>query len=179
MPMKIQLEAARGLYRSAEGEDRARHGIGIHPIPRAWDVEAGRLTDDRHDLNWPDAHAHLARLQNILTWFANDANPSLAYADRKQRERDDANPAPSCCGRTRCMNSLSTGRVTETLQFGQFLHQCARTRKATRIVEFGASMGISTIHLAAALRDMGGGHLIGTEFEPSEGRGNEFTVVTR
>src|SRR6187431_873853 len=38
-------------------------------------------------------------------------------------------------------------------QFGQFLYQCARARKATLIVEFGTSMGISTIHLAAALKD--------------------------
>jgi predicted O-methyltransferase YrrM len=53
-------------------------------------------------------------------------------------------------------------------QFGQFLYQCARARQATLIVEFGTSMGISTIHLAAALRDMGGGHLIGTELEPSK-----------
>jgi predicted O-methyltransferase YrrM len=29
-------------------------------------------------------------------------------------------------------------------------------------------MGISTIHLAAALRDMGGGTLIGTELEPTK-----------
>jgi predicted O-methyltransferase YrrM len=50
-------------------------------------------------------------------------------------------------------------------EYGRFLYQCARARKATRIVEFGTSMGISTIYLAAALRDMGGGHLIGTELE--------------
>ena len=53
--------------------------------------------------------------------------------------------------------------VTEA--YGRFLYQCARARRATRIVEFGTSMGISTIYLAAALRDMGGGHLIGTELE--------------
>ncbi|MES2195956.1 MAG: class I SAM-dependent methyltransferase [Pseudomonadota bacterium] len=53
-------------------------------------------------------------------------------------------------------------------EFGQFLYMCARTRKATRIVEFGSSMGISSIHLAAALRDGGGGRLIGTELEPSK-----------
>lgn len=53
-------------------------------------------------------------------------------------------------------------------EYGRFLYQCARARKATRIVEFGTSMGVSTIHLAAALRDMGGGHLIGTELEPSK-----------
>jgi predicted O-methyltransferase YrrM len=53
-------------------------------------------------------------------------------------------------------------------EYGRFLYQCARARKATRIVEFGTSMGVSTIHLAAALRDMGGGRLIGTELEPGK-----------
>jgi predicted O-methyltransferase YrrM len=53
-------------------------------------------------------------------------------------------------------------------EFGRFLYLCARARNAKRIVEFGTSMGISTIHLAAALRDMGGGRLIGTELEPSK-----------
>ncbi|MEB1528084.1 O-methyltransferase [Xanthomonas sp. WHRI 7945] len=55
-----------------------------------------------------------------------------------------------------------------TPAYGRFLYQCARMRQATRIVEFGTSMGVSTIHLAAALRDMGGGHLIGTELEPGK-----------
>lgn len=53
-------------------------------------------------------------------------------------------------------------------EFGRFLYMCARARNATRIVEFGSSMGISTIHMAAALRDSGGGRLISTELEPSK-----------
>jgi predicted O-methyltransferase YrrM len=51
----------------------------------------------------------------------------------------------------------------------------ARACKAGSIVEFGTSFGISTLHLAAALRDNGGGRLISTEFEPSKiatARGN-------
>lgn len=55
-----------------------------------------------------------------------------------------------------------------TAEYGRFLYQCTRARQASRIVEFGTSMGISTIYLAAALRDMGGGHLIGTELEASK-----------
>src|SRR5260370_34863284 len=47
---------------------------------------------------------------------------------------------------------------------------CARARKAKRIVEFGTSFGISTIHLACALRDGGGGDLIGSELEPAKAR---------
>jgi predicted O-methyltransferase YrrM len=54
--------------------------------------------------------------------------------------------------------------------FGRFLYMCARARKAKRIVEFGTSFGISTIHLACALRDGGGGHLIGSELEPTKAK---------
>jgi predicted O-methyltransferase YrrM len=52
--------------------------------------------------------------------------------------------------------------------YGRFLYAIARARRATRIVEFGTSMGISTIYLAAALRDNGGGQLIGSELEPTK-----------
>lgn len=52
--------------------------------------------------------------------------------------------------------------------YGRFLYALARARGATRIVEFGTSMGVSTIYLATALRDNGGGHLIGSELEPSK-----------
>ena len=44
----------------------------------------------------------------------------------------------------------------------------ARSSRTRAIVEFGTSFGISTLHLAAALRDNGGGRLITSEFEPSK-----------
>ncbi|MHC2620613.1 putative O-methyltransferase YrrM [Bradyrhizobium huanghuaihaiense] len=53
-------------------------------------------------------------------------------------------------------------------RFGRFLYMCVRAFKAERIVEFGSSMGISAIYMAAALRDMGGGRLIGTDLEPGK-----------
>jgi predicted O-methyltransferase YrrM len=51
---------------------------------------------------------------------------------------------------------------------GVLLYMLARGCGARRIVEFGTSFGISTLHLAAALRDNGGGRLITSEFEPSK-----------
>jgi predicted O-methyltransferase YrrM len=51
---------------------------------------------------------------------------------------------------------------------GALLYMLARSTGARDIVEFGASFGISTLHLAAALRDNGGGRLITSEFEPSK-----------
>jgi predicted O-methyltransferase YrrM len=51
---------------------------------------------------------------------------------------------------------------------GRLLYMLARGSGARTIVEYGTSFGISTLHLAAALRDNGGGRLITTEFEPSK-----------
>ncbi|HXE17174.1 MAG TPA: O-methyltransferase [Stellaceae bacterium] len=51
---------------------------------------------------------------------------------------------------------------------GNLLYMLARSANARNIVEFGTSFGISTLYLAAALRDNGGGRLITTEFEPSK-----------
>ncbi|MCA3780538.1 MAG: O-methyltransferase [Burkholderia sp.] len=51
---------------------------------------------------------------------------------------------------------------------GTLLYMLARSGGARAIVEFGTSFGISTLHLAAALRDNGGGRLITSEFEPSK-----------
>ena len=56
---------------------------------------------------------------------------------------------------------LPVSRATGTL-----LYMLARSIRARNVVEFGTSFGISTLHLAAALRDNGGGRLIGSEFEP-------------
>ncbi|OWO93374.1 methyltransferase [Rhizobium esperanzae] len=53
---------------------------------------------------------------------------------------------------------------------GTLLYMLARSCRAQTIIEFGTSFGISTLHLAAALRDNGGGRLITSEFEPSKVR---------
>lgn len=58
---------------------------------------------------------------------------------------------------------LAVSRETATL-----LYMLARSCHARTIVEFGTSFAISTLHLAAALRDNGGGRLITTELEPSK-----------
>jgi predicted O-methyltransferase YrrM len=50
----------------------------------------------------------------------------------------------------------------------QLLYMLVRATGARSIVEFGTSFGISTLHLAAGLRDTRGGRLITTEFEPSK-----------
>jgi predicted O-methyltransferase YrrM len=51
---------------------------------------------------------------------------------------------------------------------GQFIYSVARSIRAKRIVEFGTSFGVSTTYLAAAVRDNGGGIVIGSELEPNK-----------
>jgi predicted O-methyltransferase YrrM len=51
---------------------------------------------------------------------------------------------------------------------GDLLYTLARVRGARTIVEFGTSFGLSTIFLAAALIDGGGGRLITTELVPEK-----------
>jgi predicted O-methyltransferase YrrM len=51
---------------------------------------------------------------------------------------------------------------------GALLYMLARSIGAKTIVEFGTSFGISTLHLAAAVHDNGGGRVITTEFEVSK-----------
>ena len=48
-------------------------------------------------------------------------------------------------------------------EMGELLYVLALARRPRTAVEFGASMGYSTIHLAAALRDAGGELLVTTE----------------
>lgn len=55
----------------------------------------------------------------------------------------------------------------------EFCYQLCRASDARRIVEAGTSYGVSTLYLAAAVRDNirvagGGGVVIGTEYEPAK-----------
>jgi predicted O-methyltransferase YrrM len=51
---------------------------------------------------------------------------------------------------------------------GELMYNTARAIDARRIVEFGTSFGFSTIYLAAAVRDNGGGTVVTAELEPNK-----------
>lgn len=53
---------------------------------------------------------------------------------------------------------------------GRLAYNLGRTIGARNVVEFGTSFGVSTIYLAAAVRDNGGGQVIGTELAESKWR---------
>ena len=52
----------------------------------------------------------------------------------------------------------------------EYCYLLCRALRAKRIVEAGTSFGVSTLYLAAAVRDNGGGTVIATEYEPTKAR---------
>ena len=94
---------------------------------------------------------------------------SDALDDAFRRRNGEPFPGATICRSCR----LPYGRLKDqplpvSRVAGKLLYLLARSLRARNIVEFGTSFGISTLHLAAALRDNGGGRLIGSEFEPSK-----------
>ncbi|MGL4284839.1 MAG: O-methyltransferase [Phreatobacter sp.] len=91
-------------------------------------------------------------------------SPALAATSRQDRERMMRSKTEYVAFYS-LMKDLWLPVSRET---GALLYMLARSMRARTIVEFGTSFGISTLHLAAALRDNGGGRLITSEFEPSK-----------
>ena len=106
----------------------------------------------------------LDRLFEDATASSPAANPALADLSAEEHERLMRSTTDYLDFYRRLKDlPLAVSRDTGTL-----LYMLARSSGARMIVEFGTSFGISTLHLAAALRDNGGGRLITSEFEPSK-----------
>ena len=60
---------------------------------------------------------------------------------------------------------------------GEFCYLTCRAIGARRVVEVGTSHGVSTLYLAAAVRDNGGGVVIGTEYEPEKAKAARANFV--
>jgi predicted O-methyltransferase YrrM len=101
-----------------------------------------------------EADASNARLRELLG--------AMPPEERARRMRDPDSDYRELYGRAK---ELYLAVAPDT---GRLLYMLARMTRARAIVEFGTSFGVSTIHLAAALRDNGGGRLIGSELEPGK-----------
>lgn len=106
----------------------------------------------------------LDRLFKEAAAAAPETSPALADLSDEARER-------LMRSKTDYLNfygSLKDLPLPVSRETGVLLYMLARGCGARTIVEFGMSFGISTLYLAAALRDNGGGRLITSEFEPSK-----------
>jgi predicted O-methyltransferase YrrM len=115
-------------------------------------------------LTTPPLAAVLARL--FADAEATDAVLEKRNANLSQEER--AKLLTSAAGYQALYSGLKEMHLAVSRETGELLYLLARATRARAIVEFGTSFGVSTLHLAAALRDNGGGLVIGTEFEPSK-----------
>lgn len=105
-----------------------------------------------------------ALLERLFAQADAATSPAVASLSREERER-------LMHSRTEYLNFYGLLKdlwLPVSRETGALLYMLARSTKAQNIVEFGTSFGISTLHLAAALRDNGGGRLISSEFEPTK-----------
>ncbi|MGU3468205.1 O-methyltransferase [Methylobacterium sp. C33D] len=112
------------------------------------------------------AEPRIASLLDSLFAHAEASSPLSAIGDLSADER--ARLMGSRTGYRDFYGRLKDMPLAVSRETGRLLYMLARTRRARTIVEFGTSFGLSTLHLAAALRDNGGGRLITCEFEPSK-----------
>jgi len=96
-----------------------------------------------------------------------DAEVDEIEAYYARRERDGSLDDENFCDDD-MHRFLSDKMVALDRDKAEFCYQLCRSLRATRVVEAGTSFGISTLYLAAAVRDnqVDNGVVIGTEHEP-------------
>ena len=125
------------------------------------------------------AHTALSAPQQLTAATSALHDPRIeAVIARLQREhKRPANAAPNQDGPNRRGPNQDAERDPHRyIDFGFSIHPeqgdliylLCRSLRAKRVVEFATSIGMSTLYLAAAMRDNGGGRVISTEFEPSK-----------
>jgi predicted O-methyltransferase YrrM len=111
------------------------------------------------------------RLAPLLDRLFAEADEAAAETDSVVADLSEEEQARMMRGKTGYRDlygRLKNVPLAVSRETGTLLYMLARGANARNIVEFGTSFGISTLHLAAALRDNGGGKLITTEFETSK-----------
>ncbi len=114
----------------------------------------------------PDLEHRLTRLHET-----SDTQLAAMRAYYEERSKQQAVPAPDDAARIK--DFLSDKLVALDRDKAEFCYQLCRANNARRIVEIGTSHGVSTLYLAAAVRDNtradgGEGVVIGTEYEPAK-----------
>src|SRR5262245_22134759 len=107
------------------------------------------------------------RLENLLSGFHETSNSQLDVMMSDYQKIKEAGTTP---GKSLFKQYLSDKFVALDRDKAEFCYQLCRAIGARRIVEAGSSFGVSTLYLAAALRDNirhagGSGVVIGTEHE--------------
>jgi len=129
----------------------------------------GRIAELLADLHQQADSADQSLKEQIMAAVA-ASGKSLEqfFAGKIAKDKADYETGLSGIGLKSALSGQAERFLAVSPSYGRFLYTCVRASRATRIVEFGTSMGISTIYLAAGLRDNGSGQLIGSEIEPTK-----------
>ena len=114
----------------------------------------------------PRAEMVLARLRELAS---RQSGEMQQYYEAKRR----TGAGPTNPGSASDMNFVRDKLVALDPEKCELCYLLCRALRARRVVEFGTSFGVSTIYLAAAVRDNvrdfgGEGRVIGTEIEPDK-----------
>jgi predicted O-methyltransferase YrrM len=93
---------------------------------------------------------------------------SVASAQITRQEHERLRMSTAEADYRRLFGILKDAYMAVSRETALLLYMLARSIGARHIVEFGSSLGISTLHLAAALRDNGGGQIVTTELESTK-----------
>jgi predicted O-methyltransferase YrrM len=99
------------------------------------------------------------RVSTILERMFTEADAQLSTLGERMGKA--AVPAESSAQER--ADALSEFYLPVTPEAGRLLYALVRASRATTVVEFGMSLGISAIHLASAVRDNGAGRVVTTE----------------
>jgi predicted O-methyltransferase YrrM len=86
----------------------------------------------------------------------------------KLREMQGELPQLASASAQERADALSDFYLPVTPEAGRLLYALVRASRPTTVVEFGMSLGISAIHLAAAVRDNGHGRVVTTELSAAK-----------
>jgi predicted O-methyltransferase YrrM len=115
------------------------------------------------------------KLESLLATLHARSDEQLAALRSYDAERAKAAQPPADDEAARLKAFRSDKLVALDRDKAEFCYQLCRAGNARHIVEIGTSYGVSTLYLAAALRDNvrasgGDGMVIGTEYEPEKAK---------
>src|SRR6266550_8062839 len=114
-----------------------------------------------------------SNLERLLAKLHAESDAQTSAIRQHYDERDRAVDRPPEDQAARTKSFLSDKLYALDRDKAEFCYQLCRAIDARRIVEIGTSYGVSTLYLAAAVRDNvraagGDGVVIGTEYEPEK-----------
>jgi predicted O-methyltransferase YrrM len=106
-----------------------------------------------------------SRVQTVLDRLFADAEHD---DDRFARLKPELNFQPGAASAQQLSDTAAEILMPVSRSGGELLYTLVRAIRPSTVVEFGTSFGISTLYLAAAVRDNGVGRVIGTELSEAK-----------